>query len=96
MSGETNRIDKIAKLIDNYKFNQIIVIGHTADIGRAKNQQILSENRAKAIVSYFVEKHKYNSSFISFIGRGGEEPIADNTTAEGRAKNRRVEIIVLP
>lgn len=94
--GEHNRVDKVARLIDNYKFNQIIIIGHTADIGQPKNQKTLSEERALTILNYFVEKHKFNASYITYGGKGGENPIADNSTPEGRAKNRRVEIIVLP
>lgn len=94
--GEHNRVDKVARLIDNYKFNQIIIVGHTADIGQPKNQKTLSEQRALTILNYFVEKHKFNASYITYGGKGGENPIADNSTPEGRAKNRRVEIIVLP
>ncbi|HNZ27786.1 MAG TPA: OmpA family protein [Spirochaetota bacterium] len=96
LHGEYSRVDKVARLIENYKFNQIIITGHTADIGQPKNQKILSEQRALTILNYLVEKHKFNASYITYGGKGGENPIADNSTPEGRAKNRRVEIIVLP
>lgn len=93
---EKKRIDKIALLLDNYKGNHIIIIGHTADIGKPKEQQILSEERAKSVLNYLVEKHNFNKELLSYQGKGGTEPIGDNSTAEGRSKNRRVEIIVLP
>jgi len=93
---EEKRLDKIALILENYRSNHIIIIGHTADIGKPKQQQILSEERAKSVLNYLVQKHKFNPELLSYEGKGGTEPIGDNSTEEGRSKNRRVEIIVLP
>ncbi len=93
---ELKRLDKIASILENYKSNKIIIIGHTADIGKPKEQQILSEKRAKVVLEYLVTKHNFNPELLSYQGKGGTEPISDNSTEEGRKRNRRVEIIILP
>ncbi|RMF97213.1 MAG: OmpA family protein, partial [Candidatus Schekmanbacteria bacterium] len=64
-------------------------IGHTDSIGSEKYNQKLSEKRAEAVKNYYVEKG-VDASIIEAIGKGESEPVADNKTREGRAKNRRV------
>lgn len=73
---------------------RILLIGHTDDTGPSKLNADLSENRAKAIAAIFAE-HGFSRSQIFFQGAGETLPIADNNTEEGRAKNRRVEIVDL-
>jgi outer membrane protein OmpA-like peptidoglycan-associated protein len=55
----------------------------------------LSERRAMAVRDYLVKEAGVDSSKITVIGHGGADPVADNKTPEGRAKNRRVEISIL-
>jgi len=71
----------------------IQVIGHTDSSGAAAYNQVLSEKRAKAVAAYLVSQG-VDAERISSKGMGETQPIADNGTSEGRAKNRRVEIKV--
>ena len=72
--------------------NSVLVVGHTDSIGSKSYNQMLSERRAAAVRDYMIDKLGiYN---ILAEGRGEEEPIASNDTAEGRAQNRRVEVYV--
>ncbi len=81
-------------LIDNPN-SQIFVVGHTDNTGSAEYNQGLSERRAGSVAAILrnagVPSHRVNA-----IGRGLTQPIADNSTAQGRAQNRRVEIIIRP
>lgn len=71
---------------------QIMVIGHTDSVGSMSYNQMLSERRAGSVRDYM--STKLAEIDIKAEGRGEAEPIADNATADGRAKNRRVEVIV--
>lgn len=73
---------------------RILLVGHTDDTGSSQLNADLSEARAKAIASIFAE-HGFTRPQIFFQGAGEVFPIADNRTEEGRAKNRRVEIVDL-
>jgi len=72
--------------------NQIMVIGHTDSVGSMSYNQMLSERRAGSVRDYLAAKMAELE--ITAEGRGESEPVADNATAEGRAQNRRVEVIV--
>ena len=69
------------------------VYGHTDNVGVASANQVLSENRAKAVRQYLIGKG-LAAKRIESNGFGADKPIADNGTAEGKAKNRRVEIVL--
>ena len=73
----------------------ITVEGHTADVNKPTGQQILSEQRAKAIVDALVANGLPRRLF-TYKGYGGTVPVEDNSTAAGRAANRRVEITAKP
>jgi len=72
----------------------IEVIGHTDDVGDKKENQNLSELRAWAVSANLILAG-VNPDLITSVGAGSSQPIASNQTEEGRAQNRRVEIIVL-
>lgn len=72
----------------------IEVIGHTDDVGDDEYNLELSEQRAQAVRDYLVETG-VDASKIVTVGAGETQPIASNTTDEGRAENRRVEVLVL-
>ena len=87
--GEINRIVKLMTDDPSLKFE---VQGHTDNTGNAASNQTLSEQRAQAIVSKLVEMG-ISADRLTAVGKGQTNPIADNSTDEGRAKNRRVEFI---
>jgi len=89
-------LEKVAKVLDRYAQHTIEVEGHTDNVpisgGVFKNNDILSDYRALAVFNYLVENTSLDPAKIKHAGRGEYMPIADNSTPEGRAKNRRVEI----
>ncbi len=84
-------IDEIKKLMDTHKDLQITIEGHTDNVGQPKDNQKLSENRARAVLMALVEEG-IEESRLSSIGFGDTKPIAGNGTEEEKAKNRRVEV----
>ena len=87
--GEINRFVKLMQDNPDLKFE---VQGHTDNTGSAATNQTLSEQRAKAIVAKMVELG-IPASRLTAVGKGANSPIADNSSDEGRAKNRRVEFV---
>lgn len=89
-------IDKIAIVLERYDKNIIEVEGHTDNVpmtsGRYENNDVLSMFRALEVADYIRENTNLNPAYIKSSGRGEYVPIADNSTAEGRARNRRVVI----
>ncbi len=72
-----------------------VVEGHTDSQGKVDSNQLLSQNRSKAVRDYLVS-HGIAADRITSEGFGSARPVADNKSAEGRADNRRVEIVVKP
>lgn len=87
--GEINRIVTLMTENPDLKFS---VEGHTDSTGNAASNQTLSEARSKAIVAKLVEMG-IAADRLAAVGKGQNNPIADNATDEGRAKNRRVEFV---
>jgi OOP family OmpA-OmpF porin len=85
--------DAAQTLINNPDIN-VEVAGHTDDTGDANFNLGLSERRAKTVMDYLIQ-YGVDSSRLTYRGYGESEPIAENTTLEGRARNRRVELRVL-
>lgn len=86
-------LDEAAKIIsEKYSDREILVEGHTDNIGSSDYNQRLSESRANSVAKYLKEKGLGDK--LSYRGYGKERPLFDNNTAEGRSKNRRVEIII--
>ncbi len=92
---ERGRLDTLAKLLRKVPEAGFLVKGHTADVGSEESQVELSKERAKTIIDELAERGFASTRFI-YKGLGGSEPVASNETEEGRAQNRRVEIVVLP
>ena len=89
-------IDKISIILEKYNKNIIEVEGHTDNVpmtsGRYENNNVLSMYRALSVADYLREHADLDPANIKSSGRGEYAPIASNDTAEGRARNRRVEI----
>lgn len=95
---ETKRLDLIAQALKKAAAGNeytILVEGHTASVGKERGEKILSVQRAQTIIAEMARRG-VNEKLFTYRGYGGTHPIGDNTTTEGRALNRRVEITVVP
>jgi chemotaxis protein MotB len=92
-------LEQIAGVLASHTNRQIHVIGHTDDVPirrRFASNWELSTARATAAVRFLQEKAAVDPSRLGALGYGEFHPVAPNTSAEGRAKNRRIEIVILP
>jgi len=85
-------INQIVEMLKANPGLKISVEGHTDNVGNPKSNKTLSDERAKAVVSAIVAQG-VDAKRLSTTGHGQDKPIADNKTEEGRAKNRRVELV---
>ena len=91
----TRDLQTVAASLLKYPRTSVEVIGHTDNTGAAAYNQDLSQRRAVSVASVLAS-NGVPSSRISSFGRGEDQPVASNLTEQGRAQNRRVEIIVRP
>ena len=91
--SEAALTDLYNMLVENPNI-RIRIIGHTDAVGSDKDNQRLSEGRANSVRQNMIDRG-IDPSRIEAIGKGKSEPIAPNDTEEGRAKNRRVEFVIL-
>ncbi len=88
-------LNKIIKAIETFPESRINVSGHTDSTGSPAINQTLSELRAANVAKFLSEVGGIDAARISANGYGKERPVASNETAEGRAANRRVEILII-
>ncbi|MDN5346125.1 MAG: OmpA-OmpF porin, family [Petrotoga sp.] len=86
-------LKEIAKFLKNNPEVKLYVVGHTDNIGTLQYNMELSKKRAEAVVKELVEKYGIDKSRLNAFGVGPLAPIASNKTEEGRALNRRVELV---
>ncbi|HLO38393.1 MAG TPA: OmpA family protein, partial [Lacibacter sp.] len=89
--ASTTELDELATILSKYENSILTIEGHTDSKGTDEYNMTLSDKRARAVKVYLVNKGIAESRLKS-IGFGETTPIADNNTAAGRAKNRRVEL----
>lgn len=94
LPGERGRLDEIAAVLKLAGKSQFLVEGHSASTGNPRGEMRLSVERAKKVVDELSRRGIPAEQFI-FAGYGSERPIADNSTPQGKALNRRVEITIL-
>lgn len=94
-AGLRATLEHIAAVLNETPETEILVVGHTDAAGSELHNMQLSIRRAEAVVEY-LRTHGIALTRLQADGRGESEPFADNGTEAGRAKNRRVEIIVRP
>lgn len=92
--SDGDKTKKRTQLMEQFNQRPIVLVGHTDDTGNSMLNQQLSERRARTVAALFKSKG-IPVSRIYFRGAGDVDPVADNRTEEGRAANRRVEIIEL-
>ncbi len=94
LPGEEERLNQIAEILKVAEGANFLIEGHTASTGYEAGEMKLSLERAEAVARALKARGISSERFIC-KGSGGKKPIAPNTTAEGKAKNRRVEITIL-
>ena len=90
----TTELDKLVTLLKENPTIKIEISGHTDNVGQAADNLRLSNNRAESVVKYLVTK-RIEKERLSSKGIGAEQPVADNETEAGKAKNRRTELKVI-
>jgi outer membrane protein OmpA-like peptidoglycan-associated protein len=95
MPAEKAKLDKIGGILAKYPDRDLLVTGHTAQAGYAEGRQKLSEERAKSVGQYLIDRKVRPADSLMYQGMGDRKPVADNATDEGRSRNRRVEITIL-
>ena len=88
-------LSPIVSVLKKYPPRNLLVEGHTADVGSVVRQKSLSLQRAKVVKEFLQKELGWDESYFELKGSGSEKPVASNNTKEGREKNRRVEITIL-
>jgi len=88
-------LNKLSSVFLEYPNTNILVVGHTDSVGSEEYNMTLSKNRAYAVTNYLIGKG-LNSGRFTTNWFGETQPMYDNSAAEGRAKNRRVNVAILP
>jgi OOP family OmpA-OmpF porin len=86
-------IDEIAKLLTGNPTLKVYIVGHTDMVGDAASNVRLSQARALSVITALVSKHGITAVRLIAFGNGPYAPVASNKTDDGRAKNRRVELV---
>jgi outer membrane protein OmpA-like peptidoglycan-associated protein len=88
----SHNLNTLAESLEKYDNSDLLIVGHTDDVGTEGYNQGLSERRADAAADYLRLRGVRRS--IRTVGRGENEPIASNASEDGRSKNRRVEVAI--
>ncbi len=95
LESEKEKLRAISEILRSYSDNDLLISGYTARAGTEESCIALSKERASAVADYLVELGVKDPRYIFTQGFGSSFPIADNDTAEGMARNRRVEITIM-
>ena len=95
IQGSEKDLEEIYNLLVQAEQTKLKVVGHTDNTGNPQANVTLSKGRANSVVEYLTNKGIAASRFQYVDGKGSNEPVADNRTEAGRAKNRRVDITLL-
>lgn len=87
-------LDEMVQALNKLQNKNVKIIGHTDNVGQPEKNIQLSQQRAQAVKAYLISKG-IAATRLSLAGLGADRPVADNSTAEGRKKNRRIEFEVL-
>ena len=95
LESEKVKLREIAEILKTIPDQKVMVAGHTALSGTEAGRNAVSLGRAQAVANYLISLGARGPDDIIAVGYGSERPIADNSTPEGMAANRRVEITIL-
>lgn len=90
-SNET--LEQVAKYLSDNPTKKLVVTGHTDNVGNFEFNRDLSQRRAQAVVEYLVSKHSIAKDRLLAFGASFASPVASNASEDGKAKNRRVELV---
>jgi NitT/TauT family transport system substrate-binding protein len=99
-----SQLDENAKYVIQLKFGDVAksfagsrvrIEGNTDSVGSEASNQVLSQKRAAAVAQFLVQEYKFDTNRFIVVGNGSKKPVADNATAEGKAKNRRTDFELL-
>lgn len=93
VSGSEAVLHEIAELLRSNPDWELTIEGHTDDVGTVESNLALSQKRADAVKKWLVEQERVAAVRLNTVGYGMTKPIDDNRTEEGRARNRRVELV---
>ena len=88
-------LNKLSNIMKEYNQTNVIVAGHTDSVGSEESNMTLSKNRAQAVTNYMIGTGLTSGRFTT-VWDGETQPAASNDTPEGRAKNRRVQLAIVP
>ncbi len=89
-------LDKLTNVLREYPDTNVLVVGHTDSTGSEEYNMTLSKQRAQSVTNYFTNVKGLSSSRFTTNWYGEQTPVADNSTAAGRAQNRRVNVVIVP
>ncbi|MBT8255130.1 MAG: OmpA family protein [Bacteroidia bacterium] len=89
-------LDRLAAVLVEFPDTDVLVVGHTDSVGAEEYNMTLSKNRAQSVTNYFTGPKGLSPGRFNTNWFGESSPIATNDTAEGRAQNRRVNIVIVP
>ncbi|MCL4107400.1 UNVERIFIED_CONTAM: hypothetical protein GTU68_067311 [Idotea baltica] len=87
-------IETLSEYLKNNQQQNYYIVGHTDNVGSLSSNQVLSEKRAQAVLKALIQNYGVSQTQVSAHGVGQLSPLAINTTEEGKALNRRVEIVL--
>ena len=92
--GSFDLLTKVEKAIDVFPRSELVVEGHTDSYGGDESNQRLSQQRAESVQNYMINAMRIPSYRIIATGFGETNPVANNETESGRARNRRIDIVI--
>lgn len=96
LPGNKSLLEKVGRALALFEDFDVIIEGHTDNLGSDQVNEALSEHRAEAVRHYLVMNHNLPYDRMIAVGYGASRPLAANTTEAGRAVNRRIDLIVIP
>ncbi len=96
MPGTYTLLTKVQRAIRTFGEPQVVVEGHTDSTGSDEVNEYLSQQRAEAVMEYLIANKTLPSDKIMAVGYGSVRPLASNKTSEGRAINRRIDVVITP